>query len=75
MGVAAVLIRHGLVSTAPFFPQVAVFTYTLELFQTTHMHCLYLAIQPFVKSLCDLHGVAFQPTLARQFSIAFDVYL
>ena len=75
MGVAAVLIHHGLVPTAPFFPYVAISTRTLELFQTTHMRCPHLAIQPFVKSLCDLHGVPFRPTLARQFSIAFDVYL
>ena len=75
MGVAAALIRHGLMSTAPFFPHVAISIRTLELFRTTHMRCPHLAVQPFVKSLCDLHGVAFRPTLARQFSISFDVYL
>ena len=75
MGVAAALICHGLILTAPFFPFVAISTCILELFQTIHVHCPCLAVQPFIKSLYDLHGVPFQPTLAQQFSIAFHVYL
>ncbi|KAJ7812234.1 hypothetical protein B0H14DRAFT_3090510 [Mycena olivaceomarginata] len=34
-----------------------------------------LAIQLFVKSLCDLHGVAFRPYLCQQFTVAYDLYL
>ncbi|KAJ7599716.1 hypothetical protein C8J56DRAFT_766299, partial [Mycena floridula] len=37
--------------------------------------CPCLTIQPFVKMLCDLHGVPFFPYLATQFSIAYDLYL
>ncbi|KAJ7179808.1 hypothetical protein C8R43DRAFT_1117159 [Mycena crocata] len=34
-----------------------------------------LAVQGFVKSLCDIHGVAYRPYLCQQFSIAYDLYL
>ncbi|KAJ7573296.1 hypothetical protein C8J56DRAFT_1008355 [Mycena floridula] len=34
-----------------------------------------LWVKPFVRTLCDLHGVPFRPYLATQFFIAFDVYL
>ena len=74
-GVAAALVRQGLIPSAPFLPHVAITTRVLELFRTTHLRCPHLAVQPFVKSLCDLHGVPFRPTLSRQFSISFDVYL
>ncbi|KAF8218429.1 hypothetical protein L208DRAFT_1045970, partial [Tricholoma matsutake] len=35
----------------------------------------HLAIQPFVKGLCDLHGFTFHPYLSQQFLIAYDLYL
>ena len=50
-GVAAALVRQGLIPSTPFLPHV------LKLFRTTHLRCPHLAVQPFVKSLCDLHGV------------------
>jgi hypothetical protein len=34
-----------------------------------------LGIQGFVRTLCDIHGVAPRPWLGTQFSVAFDVYL
>ncbi|KAJ7766007.1 hypothetical protein B0H14DRAFT_3510101 [Mycena olivaceomarginata] len=34
-----------------------------------------LAIQAFVKTLCDLHGVPYRPYLREQFSILYDLYL
>ncbi|KAJ7794688.1 hypothetical protein B0H14DRAFT_3093737 [Mycena olivaceomarginata] len=34
-----------------------------------------LAIQSFVKSLCDLHGVPYRPYLRQQFSTAYNIYL
>ncbi|KAJ7906808.1 hypothetical protein B0H13DRAFT_2504858 [Mycena leptocephala] len=39
------------------------------------LRCPRLGIQAFVRALCDIHGVAPRPWLARQFSVAFDVYL
>ncbi|KAJ7803384.1 hypothetical protein B0H14DRAFT_3091989 [Mycena olivaceomarginata] len=47
----------------------------LELYRTTHIRCPQLAIQSFVKSLCDLHGVPYRPYLRQQFSTAYDIYL
>ncbi|KAJ7226560.1 hypothetical protein C8J57DRAFT_1535043 [Mycena rebaudengoi] len=48
---------------------------TLEIFRITHLHCPQLAIQPFVKALCDIDSVPFCPCLSNQFSITFDLYL
>lgn len=56
-GVAAALIKQGLVPCAPWNPSVAISTRVLELYRVTHIRCPQLAIQSFVKSLCDLHGV------------------
>ncbi|KAJ6459300.1 hypothetical protein C8R45DRAFT_1109624 [Mycena sanguinolenta] len=74
-GVASALIKQGLVPCSPWTPSVAIATRVLELYRTTHIRCPQLAIQAFVKSLCDLHGVAYRPYLREQFSIAYDVYL
>ncbi|KAF8131776.1 hypothetical protein K438DRAFT_1788198 [Mycena galopus ATCC 62051] len=74
-GVAAALIKQGLVPCAPTKPSVAITTRVLELYRTTHIWCPQLAIQAFVKSLCDLHGVPYRPYLREQFSIAYDLYL
>ncbi|KAJ6456535.1 hypothetical protein C8R45DRAFT_943719 [Mycena sanguinolenta] len=74
-GVAAALIKQGLIPCAPWTASVAISTRVLELYRTTHVRCPQLAIQPFVKSLCDLHGVAYRPYLREQFSVAYDVYL
>ncbi|KAF7362867.1 hypothetical protein MVEN_00636500 [Mycena venus] len=40
--------------------------YTIQLWQLR---------RPYVRALCDLHGVPFRTYLSTQFSIAFDVYL
>ncbi|KAJ7250234.1 hypothetical protein C8J57DRAFT_1521249 [Mycena rebaudengoi] len=32
-----------------------------------------LAVQSFVKSLCDLHGVPYRPYLCQQFTICYDL--
>ncbi|KAJ7816457.1 hypothetical protein B0H14DRAFT_3089810 [Mycena olivaceomarginata] len=42
---------------APWNPSVAISMRVLELYQTTHIRCPQLAIQSFVKSLCDLHAL------------------
>ncbi|KAJ7462181.1 hypothetical protein B0H11DRAFT_1735562 [Mycena galericulata] len=74
-GVAPALIMEGLVPCAPWAPTVAITVRVLEAYRVTHVRCPQLAIQPYVKSLCDIHGVAFRPYLSQQFSIAYDVYL
>ncbi|KAJ7236142.1 hypothetical protein C8J57DRAFT_1530243 [Mycena rebaudengoi] len=74
-GIAPALIFQGLMPCTPWSPMVAISTRVLELYRVTHVHCPQLAVQPFVKSLCDLHGVPFQPYLMQQFSIAYDLYL
>ncbi|KAJ7028886.1 hypothetical protein C8F04DRAFT_1212051 [Mycena alexandri] len=53
---------------AAHFPSVVI-TVLLQL------RCPRLGIQPFVRALCDVHGIAPRPYLATQFSVAFDIYL
>ena len=74
-GIPAALVRQGLMPCAPFSPTLAFTTWLLELYRNSHLCCPHLAIQPFVKSLCDLHGVSFRPYLSQQFSISYDLYL
>ncbi|KAG6898732.1 hypothetical protein C0993_004792 [Termitomyces sp. T159_Od127] len=73
--IAASLIEHGLLPSALYRPNIAFAIHVIELFHMIHLRCPRLAIQPFVKGLCDLHGVPFKPYLSKQFSIAYNVYL
>ncbi|KAJ7256854.1 hypothetical protein B0H12DRAFT_1015629 [Mycena haematopus] len=73
--VASALIRQGLFPVAPHFPNIVITARALELFRVTRLRCPRLGIQPFVRALCDIHGIAPRVYLATQFSVAFDVYL
>jgi hypothetical protein len=46
-----------MIPCAPDRPTVAVKVRVLEVYHVAHVRCPQLAIQSFVKSLCDLHGV------------------
>ncbi|KAF9440005.1 hypothetical protein P691DRAFT_616513, partial [Macrolepiota fuliginosa MF-IS2] len=35
----------------------------------------HLAIEPYVKGICDLRNLEYRPYLSKQFSISYDVYL
>lgn len=67
--------REGLVPCAPHLPTLAITMRILELYRIASLRCPHLAINSFVKALCDLHGVPFRPYLRKQFSICFDIYL
>ncbi|KAJ6599943.1 hypothetical protein DFH09DRAFT_901956 [Mycena vulgaris] len=73
--VSSGLVNLGYFPCAADSPLVVITTRVLEVFRVTRLRCPRLAIQPFVKSLCDIHGVPFRPYLSTQFSIAFDLYL
>lgn len=74
-GIPAALVRQGLIPCSPFSPSLAISTRLLELYRNTHLRCPHLAIQPFVKGLCDLHGIPFRSYISQQFSISYDLYL
>ncbi|KAJ7309165.1 hypothetical protein DFH08DRAFT_823593 [Mycena albidolilacea] len=74
-GIAPALVREGLLPCGPWEPTVAITVRVLEAYRIQHARCPQLAIQSFVKSLCDMHGVAYRPYLCQQFSIAYDLYL
>ncbi|KAJ7068934.1 hypothetical protein B0H15DRAFT_958046 [Mycena belliarum] len=73
--VASGLVNLGLIPCSPFSPTVAITVRALEVFRVTRLRCPRLGIQPYVRALCDIHGVPFRSYLSTQFSIAFDVYL
>ncbi|KAJ7840296.1 hypothetical protein B0H14DRAFT_2587525 [Mycena olivaceomarginata] len=62
--IAPALILEGMVPCAPYKPNVAITVRVLEVFRVLHARAPQLAIQPYVKSLCDLHGVPFRPYLS-----------
>lgn len=68
-------IRQGLVPCSPIRPTMSFTTRVLELYRVAHLRCPRLSIQPFAKSLSDIHGIPFKRHLSRQFSSAFDLYL
>ncbi|KAJ7824184.1 hypothetical protein B0H14DRAFT_3088802 [Mycena olivaceomarginata] len=74
-GITPALIMEGLIPCAPFRPSVAITVKVLEVYRVAHTRCPQLAIQSFVKTLCDLHGTPYLPYLRKQFSICYDLYL
>ncbi|KAF7347990.1 hypothetical protein MSAN_01751100 [Mycena sanguinolenta] len=73
--VASACIRQGWMPVSPYFPTVMITIRVLEIYRVSHLRCPRLGIQAFVRALADLHGVAPRPWLARQFTVAFDIYL
>ncbi|KAJ7200125.1 hypothetical protein GGX14DRAFT_372415 [Mycena pura] len=72
---SAGFVNLGYFPCSPSDATVVVTTRVLEVYRVAALRCPRLAIQPWVKSLCDIHGVPFRPYLSTQFSIAFDLYL
>ncbi|KAJ7064175.1 hypothetical protein C8F01DRAFT_1209381 [Mycena amicta] len=75
MGTAAALTVRGFIPCAPERPSVAITVQALEFYRVAHARCPQLAIEAFVKTLCDLHSLPYRPYLRTQFSIAYDLYL
>lgn len=67
--------RQGLIPSSPWTPAYAVSIRTLEVYRITHLRSPQLAIEPFVKALCDLYGASYRSALRDVFSLCFDVYL
>ncbi|KAF6742282.1 hypothetical protein DFP72DRAFT_830692 [Ephemerocybe angulata] len=74
-GIAAALLAQGLVPTAPYTPSSAFTVRTLELYRALHLRSPSLALQPFIKGLCDLQGIPFRRTFSDMFNNAYDLYL
>jgi hypothetical protein len=55
----ASFIQQGVIPCTPYCPAYAFSIRILELYRTAHLHSPCLAIQPFVKTLADLHGTPF----------------
>lgn len=57
--IAPRLVQEGLMPCAPYTPSVAITIRVLETYRVQHVRCPQLAIQSFVKALCDIHGVSY----------------
>ncbi|KIO08058.1 hypothetical protein M404DRAFT_58346, partial [Pisolithus tinctorius Marx 270] len=73
--IASALVRQGFMPCSPIRPSVAITINALELYRVARLRSPHFSIQAFVKTICDLQGVAFRHYLSRQFSIALDLYL
>ncbi|KAF8189469.1 hypothetical protein K438DRAFT_1763685 [Mycena galopus ATCC 62051] len=74
-GVVPALIMSGLIPCAPWKPSVAVTVRVLEMYRIAHARCPQLAVQSFVKTLCDLYKAPYLPYLRQQFAVCYDLYL
>ncbi|KAJ7057970.1 hypothetical protein C8F01DRAFT_1085809 [Mycena amicta] len=72
---ASCCVRQGLIPCSVEGINVVITTRSLEFFRRMSLRCPRLGVQAFVRSLCDLHGVAPRPYLASQFRTALDIYL
>ncbi|KAJ7911697.1 hypothetical protein B0H13DRAFT_2328079 [Mycena leptocephala] len=73
--IASGLVGQGLIPCSPWTPKVTVTICLLEMYRVARLRCPTLGIQPWLKTLADLHGKAFRPYSTQQFSTCFDVYL
>ncbi|KAJ7348547.1 hypothetical protein DFH08DRAFT_914340 [Mycena albidolilacea] len=73
--IASCLVGQGLIPCSPWKPKQAVSIRVLEMFHLARLQCPALGVQAWIKTLADLHGMAFKPYSAQQFTICFDLYL
>lgn len=59
-GIAAALVRQGMVPCAPFSPKYAVSIRALELYKNLHCRAPNLAIQTFLRKIHNMQGVCWQ---------------
>ncbi|KAJ3562925.1 hypothetical protein NP233_g9276 [Leucocoprinus birnbaumii] len=72
---AADLVNLGMIPSAPIRPSMVFSSRTLEYYRNTSTRCPHLSVEAFLKGLADLHGRVYRPHLAKQFTIAYDVFL
>ncbi|KIN95222.1 hypothetical protein M404DRAFT_34342 [Pisolithus tinctorius Marx 270] len=73
--IASALVRQGFMPCSPIRPSMAITINALELYCVARLCSPHFSIQAFVKTICDLQGVAFRRYLSHQFSITLDLYL
>lgn len=73
--ISSSIMKYGLIPCAPFSATVAFTVRCVELYRVSHNRCPHLSIHAFIKSICDLHSIAFKSHISRQFSISYDLYL
>lgn len=56
-------------------PTIAITFRTLSAFRQMHRTCPRFSRQAFIRSLCHLHGLAYESYMVDRFTVAYDVYL
>ncbi|KAG2344689.1 hypothetical protein BDR05DRAFT_881947, partial [Suillus weaverae] len=69
------LIYYGYIGCAPMFSTTAISLCTLTAYRQSHCTCPCFGIQAQCKTLASLHDIPYQPYLATQFSVTYDIYL
>ncbi|THU92514.1 hypothetical protein K435DRAFT_600997, partial [Dendrothele bispora CBS 962.96] len=65
----------GFVPCTPLLPKRVFQVQLLQFYHHLVNRCPRVAAQAFVKALCDVRAVPYEPNWAQQFSTAYDVYL
>lgn len=65
------LMRLGFLPGTPLLPSTAISLRTLAFYKALRSRCPQVGIEPFVRVLCDLHGVRF---LTQCHTLTTDVY-
>ncbi len=73
--IPAVLMRQGVIPCAPYSPELLISVRTMEVFHNTHLQCPRLSLQAFLRILCDLNSIAYEPYMYQQFTICYDLYV
>ncbi|KAJ7703810.1 hypothetical protein B0H14DRAFT_2647720 [Mycena olivaceomarginata] len=69
------VMAQGLIPATPWKPKVAFTTRCLEIYRLVCLRSPGVSIQPWVKTLADLHGCKLKPYVSKAFSKCFYVYL
>ncbi|KAL0564021.1 hypothetical protein V5O48_018033 [Marasmius crinis-equi] len=72
---SASYVRNGAFPCTALIQNLVISTKLIRLYHCLFMRCPRLAIQPFIKGLCDRFGFRFNNHYAIQFSSAYDLYL
>ncbi|KAF9071254.1 hypothetical protein BDP27DRAFT_1419288 [Rhodocollybia butyracea] len=73
--ISASIVCAGVFPSSPLKHNHGFLTRTLHLYHDLFCRCPCVTIQPFLKALSNVQGIAFKPYLMQQFSAAYDAYL
>ncbi|KAG2134263.1 hypothetical protein BD769DRAFT_1333064, partial [Suillus cothurnatus] len=73
--IASALVHQRVIPCSPMTPTTGITVQVVEFYCVARQCNPHFSIQAYVKTMCDLQGVAFCTYLSWQFSIVYDMYL